>query len=348
MTYHYPNARKLWYKNTTMTASSYWMKTWGRLIASSTKKNYSKENDSLCARYVGTVTGPRPDLGTFLMTHVFYPRVSGGPQKVVFHLKHPWNQWSHRGPKGQPLGALSHGETAGSGYGRRRPQPDVTASPAAGSPHTAATGLTLARRRPVEAHDAVDPLLRVHQQLPPPQLGSALGGREAGGDPRGRGRRSRPAAVLHPRQNRPRRYLSAAQWGRPTSARRRQSRPPLKPAPPSRVRAGERGEARGEPPRAPRSPTGRRPHWRWPLRIRKWHHGVRGGKGARAEAAAAGSWLTGAGAVRVCVAAGKANQQGGGFRRGALALASSCLSLLKILLSVNLGNPPCVHWGKSA
>lgn len=83
---------------------------------------------------------------------------------------------------------------------------------------------------PVEAHDAVDALLRVHQELPPPQLGPALRGREPRGDPRG-GRRRRPAAVLlHP--------LSASQWGRPASARRRRARFQVpKPAAPCRERA---------------------------------------------------------------------------------------------------------------
>lgn len=105
------------------------------------------------------------------------------------------------------------------GGGRRRLLPPVPRPGALTPPPV--TGLTLARRGPVEAHDAVDPLLRVHQQLPPPQLGSALRGREASGGPRGRGRRSRPTTVLHPRRKRLRRYLSAAQWGRPASVRRR-------------------------------------------------------------------------------------------------------------------------------
>lgn len=126
----------------------------------------------------------------------------------------------------------------------------------------AATRLTLARRGPVETHDAVDPLLRVHQQLPPPQLGSALGGREAGGGPRGRGHRSRPAAVLHPRQKRPRRYLSAAQWGRPASARRRRGRPPPAAEASAAIsRKGRRtGNRAGRALGAARSLSGRRPH----------------------------------------------------------------------------------------
>lgn len=119
-----------------------------------------------------------------------------------------------------PNSSRSRPTGRGSGRRSRRRLSPPAPRPGALTPPPV-TGLTLARRGPVEAHDAVDPLLRVHQQLPPPQLGSALRGREASGGPRGRGRRSRPATVLHPRRKRPRRYLSAAQWGRPASVRRR-------------------------------------------------------------------------------------------------------------------------------
>lgn len=141
MTDYYPNVRKLWYKNTAVKASSYRMKTWGRLIVSSTKKNDLKWNDSLFARYLRTVTGRRPGLGTFLMTPVILSaglsRTRAGRASLKAPLKRKMAQRGQTTAAGsQPL--LSHEETAGSGYRRRRPQPDVTASPAAGSPHTAA------------------------------------------------------------------------------------------------------------------------------------------------------------------------------------------------------------------
>ena len=39
--------------------------------------------------------------------------------------------------------------------------------------------LTGAAPRPVKAHDSVDALFRVHEQLSPPQLGPTLGSRQA-------------------------------------------------------------------------------------------------------------------------------------------------------------------------
>lgn len=128
-------------------------------------------------------------------------------------------------------------------YRGRRPRRG-RAGPGAPTPHGAAA-LTLARRGPMEAHDAVDPLLRVHQQLPPPQLRSPLGGREPRGGPRGR--RSHPAAVLHPRQKRPRRRTKR---GCAASTRRRHHRPlPVAEARAATLRKGkETGES---PPPAP-------------------------------------------------------------------------------------------------
>lgn len=147
---------------------------------------------------------------------------------------------SVRHPAGQGLRSaifcFYRWKTAAKGQGR--------AGPGAPTPHGAAA-LTLARRGPMEAHDAVDPLLRVHQQLPPPQLRSPLGGREPRGGPRGR--RSHPAAVLHPRQKRPRRRTKR---GCAASTRRRHHRPlPVAEARAATLRKGkETGES---PPPAP-------------------------------------------------------------------------------------------------
>lgn len=173
---YYPNQRKLWHKNITMKASSNWMKTRG-----THRFNWDKLLDSLCACYgraSKASTGPRP----------FLRRVSWGRQMGLLCLKHHWTERSRWRLEQQTLELPPWGDAAAVTAGGGR-------SP--GSPHTtAASRLTLARRGPVEAHDAVDPFLRVHQQFLPPQLGSALGGREAGGGPGGR---SRPAVLLHPR-----------------------------------------------------------------------------------------------------------------------------------------------------
>lgn len=106
----------------------------------------------------------------------------------------------------------------GSGHGRRGRGATAAPEPSH-SPAAPETGLTLARRGPVEAHDAVDPLLRVHEQLPAAQLCAALGRRGPRGGPRGCGRRSR-VAVRHPRHRRP------GTTGPPRPARRRGHRPP--------------------------------------------------------------------------------------------------------------------------
>lgn len=145
---------------------------------------------------------------------------------------------------GQPA-APAHQGTAGSGHGRRGR--GVTAAPEPShSPAAPATGLTLARRGPVEAHDAVDPLLRVHEQLPAAQLCASLGRREPRGGPRRCGLPSR-AAVRHPRHRRP------GTTGPPRTARRRRHRPP--PAAEAGAATLRRGRRRaGRAGRAPPTP----------------------------------------------------------------------------------------------
>lgn len=161
----------------------------------------------------------------------------------------------------QPL--LSHEETAGeNGYGRRRPQPVLSASPAAGTPHTTTAAAPPPPGSPLPAAGRWKPMMRLIRSsefissflrlssarrweaerpagapggagtapAPPP---SSIPGR------RGRGVTSAPHNGAAPPQ---RAGASAARLQ------------PLKQAPPSRVRAGGRGTARGE-------PSARRAHW---------------------------------------------------------------------------------------
>lgn len=171
--------------------------------------------------------GPTPDL---LMALGFYGRVPRGAGQVA-----PLEASLRTKAALRERGASRSCSPGTAGSGRRGR--GVTAAPEPSrSPAAPATGLTLARRGPVEAHDAVDPLLRVHEQLSAAQLCAPLGRREPRGGPRRCGHRSR-AAVRHPRHRRP------ATAGPPRPARRRRHRPP--PAAEASAAILRRGRRRG-------------------------------------------------------------------------------------------------------
>lgn len=87
-----------------------------------------------------------------------------------------WDITEGAGQRGsQRAGLGQKGQWSGGGRGKNDPEDSRGEAGDRGE----IEALTRAAPGPVKAHDPVDALFGVHEQLPPTQLGSTLGGRQA-------------------------------------------------------------------------------------------------------------------------------------------------------------------------